>query len=480
MTDHHDPTREDQDLHDYLQSRIPEPGANYWESIDARLRGEPVPAAGVVTEVDTDLADADTNRSDTDATVTRLTGMNNTTPLRSSRALLIAAGFVLLAGIGAFALLNRSNEEPVGVAATTDAEVDETTDAPASNANDDDADPASSDDDADSAVEASPASPEDIAELNAARDASPLQALQARLAAPTDGTGQEGPGTAGPYCFSHPDSYIFPADELDDRRALLQLDIAADGFVNFTAMQGETIVITGSGMPEASGTLLTTPVAVVGASGAPPYEILIGDDRISVSAGEAPLALVDCEGPETFDRINTMFTLLTDPTAGWEFDAWPPDDAVLSSAGLGPIRIGMTVSELEAELGVDLAIETIDGNVAGACGQVAPTTSIARDVWILLELTGPDDAIIRRVSTFSGPWFTPSGITVGSTQQDVLETFPGQIEESPHVYRDGTYMRYLPNNAADPNTVEFVNEDGTIAEIRVGDRGWVGLVEGCA
>lgn len=468
MTEHDD--QDEQELHEYLQSRIPEPGANYWDSIDARLRGEAAPDVPLAAITGDDAVDqGHIDEPDTDASAVRLMSMKTSSSMFSGRNLLIAAAALVVAGIGVFALANRSDEEPVGLATASEdpTSVPDTSDGAA----DGEGDTArTTDDDA----EADPASAEDLAaELNPTQDASPLGAIQARL------SGAAGTA-AGPYCFSHPDSYIFPADELDDRRALLQLDVAGDGFVNFTAMQGETIVITGSGFPEATGTLFTTPVAVVGASGAPPYEIQIDDDQISVSAGEEPLALVDCESPEIFDRINTMFVLLTDPTAGWQFDAWPPDDAVLSSAGLGPIRIGMTVSELEAELGTDLTIETIDGNVAGACGQVVPTTSIARDVWILLELTGPDDAIIRRVSTFSGPWFTPSGITVGSSQQDVIDTFPGQIEERPHVYTEGTYMRFLPTNADDPNTVEFVNEGGTIAEIRVGNRDWVGFVEGCA
>ena len=264
MTDHDDQTQDDQQVHDYLQSRIPEPGANYWEAIDARLRGEPAPEPSVVDDVG-DQGHID--EPDTDASVVRPMSMNTSSSMFSGRNLLIAAAALVLAGIGVLALANRSGEEPVGLATATE----DPTAIPVAN----DADADSGDEGADAtgdAVEAEPASPEDAAELMDAMDASPLLALQVRLNGTTD-------TPAGPYCFSHPDSYIFPADELDDRRALLQLDIAGDGFANFTAMQGETIVITGSGYPDASGTLLATPVAVVDASGAPPYEIQIGDDH---------------------------------------------------------------------------------------------------------------------------------------------------------------------------------------------------------
>ena len=455
------------DLATYLHRRVPEPGAGHWQRIEAGLRGDaPVePATPSPIEPPDTGGEADDHGVHAVAPAAAASARSS-----EGRNRLIAAGVVAaLAIVGLLVFLNRAGDDSADTAtdavdasegaAVTASGADTSTTAGASESND--------------GVQAEPASPDDAAELDAAPGTTPLAAISMRL-------NGEANGPAGPYCFTHPSSYVFPADELVDRRALLYLDVAADGSVSYTAMQGESIVIAGTGLPDTTGALVTTPATQVGASGAPQYAMQIADDQITVTSGEPPLALVDCNGPEVLERVNTMFVLLTDPTAAWEFAAWPPDDAVLSSAGLGPIRIGMTVNELAAELGVDLEIETIDGNTAGACGWVAATPSIARDVWILVELTSPDDGIIRRVSTFSGPWFTPSGITVGSTQQDVITTFPNQIEERPHVYTEGTYMRFLPNNADDPNTVEFVNEGGTIAEIRAGDRNWVGLIEGCA
>ncbi len=167
------------------------------------------------------------------------------------------------------------------------------------------------------------------------------------------------------------------------------------------------------------------------------------------------------------------------PASPDESAAWPLDDAVLSSVGLGPIRIGMTVSQLSSELGTELAIDTLNGNVVGACGWIT-TSAIDGDVWVIVELTSPADAVIRRVTVSNSRWSTPSGMTVGVSEQTVLETFPGQIESSPHVYVDGNYLTFQPNNTNDPNTVQFVSEGGFVAQIHAGDRNWVGLVEGCA
>lgn len=167
------------------------------------------------------------------------------------------------------------------------------------------------------------------------------------------------------------------------------------------------------------------------------------------------------------------------PASPDESAAWPLDDAVLSSVGLGPIRIGMTVSELSSELGTELAIDTLNGNVVGACGWIT-TSAIDGDVWVIVELTSPTDAIIRRVTVSNSRWSTPSGMTVGVSEETVFETFPGQIESSPHVYVDGNYLTFQPNNTNDPNTVQFVSEGGIVAQIHAGDRNWVSLVEGCA
>jgi RNA polymerase sigma-70 factor (ECF subfamily) len=197
----------------------------------------------------------------------------------------------------------------------------------------------------------------------------------------------------------------------------------------------------------------------------------------SLSAGEGQQPDATSESTIT-DEVPPSTGL--DPAASpYESADWPLDDAVLSSAGLGAIRIGMMVSELSVELGTTIEIETINGNMTGECGSIS-TPAIASEVWIMVELTSSTDAIIRRVTVSDSRWFTPSGMAVGVSEQTILDTFPGQIESSPHKYVEGNYLTFQPTDANDPSTVQFVSEGGLIVQIHAGDRNWVGLVEGCA
>lgn len=452
------------ELRSHLQGRIPNPAPGYWEDIDERLAR---------VERDQDHA----KLPDTDVSAVRLTDMEDNRsendPAAASKGewwrngkVLAAAALLLVVGLGAVAIANRSSDDSVDLATATEQPADgasadtdatdgsgEVGDEPATDANEEPAN----------------------GEIATGGDTTtgPLTAIQARLG------GEEGAGSAGPYCFTSDDAYVFPANELEDRRALARVDVSFDGFVDLFALQGDLILISASGYPNEAGVLSTRPFAEAGGSGElPPYTIAITDSSIAFSPEGPPLDLVPCESVQ--DRVEQIFTLLNSVGPVDNGVDWPASDAVLSSAGLGPIRIGMAVSELSAQLGTTLVIQTIDGNTAGACGSVETSDSISNAVWILVELTSATDGIIRRVSVTDGRWLTPSGMSVGVTEQTIIDTFPGQIESSPHLYVEGTYLTYQPTNANDPNTVQFVNEGGTIVDIRVGDRNWVGLVEGCA
>lgn len=153
---------------------------------------------------------------------------------------------------------------------------------------------------------------------------------------------------------------------------------------------------------------------------------------------------------------------------------WTP----LTSAGLGPIRIDMTVSELADVFGRELTIDAIgDPTRVDECVWVVE--EVHPGVRILGSSTG-DDAVITLIYA-SGPWLTPSGIQIGMTRDQVMETFPDQIAARPHEYINGEYLTFIPADPGDPNTVQFVTgEDDRVYEIKVGYRGWVPAVEGCA
>lgn len=79
---------------------------------------------------------------------------------------------------------------------------------------------------------------------------------------------------------------------------------------------------------------------------------------------------------------------------------------------------------------------------------------------------------------------TASGIAFGSTTDQVLATYEGQIERSPHEYRaggGGEYLTFIPVDAADrPYALVFETDDeGIVSTFRTGLAGPVRWVEGC-
>jgi len=463
----------------YLKSLIPDPSPGYWDDIDRQLGvandvfiapapdAEPAPAlaasapaeatavmsavsAGRPAAAPTEFAtsaeaaarQADDASEDTDADAE---AMFPSIDWQDSRTWKIAAVIFALLIFGAMGL-NRCANDP--------------------------------DDELTASVQDGGATDVDDLSSEEARDASPLQAIAARLQGQVPETGAAG-GHAGPYCFVSPDAAVVPASDIVDRRAFVWVDVAVDGLLNFYALQGEDLAIGGAAYPTNDGVASIQTQNVAGLSGElPPTTLVVSDDALAVGEQQNTVSLIACESVQ--DRLDTLLRLIDAPADSTVSANWPPSESQLSSSGLGPLRIGMTVSELATELGVPLSIETLSEPTVGGCGEIRASDALSNDLRILVELTRETDGIVRRVSVRSTTWSTPSGGVVGLTEQQILDLFPGQIESIPHAYVEGTYLTYQPADASDPNTVRFVNESGRIAEIHAGDRAWVGLVEGCA
>jgi len=185
--------------------------------------------------------------------------------------------------------------------------------------------------------------------------------------------------------------------------------------------------------------------------------------------------------------------LVVSTSDGWTFVDFepvdPPDDSekisnwsTLTSAGLGPVRIGMTVNELEAVLGSNVtfdALSTPPGELQeGQC--VSINAEVHAGVRMLGSATGDGSAVLTRIYA-EGPWRTPSGLQIGNPEADVFAKLPDQVDVRHHAYdTSGFYLTFQPSDPTDPNTVRFITGHGRIRAISVGDREWIRLVEGCA
>ena len=71
----------------------------------------------------------------------------------------------------------------------------------------------------------------------------------------------------------------------------------------------------------------------------------------------------------------------------------------------------------------------------------------------------------------------PGGGRVGMTRADIESRYPGRIEQTPHKYTDGQYLRITQG---DDVLVFETDGAGTVTEWRVGVPPYVDYVEGCA
>jgi len=152
-----------------------------------------------------------------------------------------------------------------------------------------------------------------------------------------------------------------------------------------------------------------------------------------------------------------------------------PSDG-LSLTGIGPIVVGMTVPEAQEAAGVPIGPPpgSAPDPAATACSYVAARPD---DPIVLLMVT---DGVISRIDV-SGeyPVATLSGISIGSTEQEVLDTYGFRIVIEPHPYDEvGEQLRYVADD--DTHSLIFETHDGVVTAFRSGFTEQVGFPEGCS
>ncbi|MCF4165562.1 hypothetical protein L2U69_07905 [Zavarzinia compransoris] len=110
-------------------------------------------------------------------------------------------------------------------------------------------------------------------------------------------------------------------------------------------------------------------------------------------------------------------------------------DWTLSPDGYGPVRIGMAPAE--AALALGMALAPTDPTVAAPdpeCHHLHAPALEGEDITFMVE-----HGRISRVSVYSGPLSTGTdrGITIGSTEAEVLAAYGDSVEIQPAEYVDG-------------------------------------------
>ncbi len=144
---------------------------------------------------------------------------------------------------------------------------------------------------------------------------------------------------------------------------------------------------------------------------------------------------------------------------------------VVTIGGLGEVRVGMTVEAASAAAGRALVG---DPDIDPDCYFVVPE---GLDGVLFMVTSGT----IARVDIVEGGITTRSGAGIGSTEQEIKDLFPGQIEVAPHAYVEGNYLTFVPVDEGDDQfRVVFETDGEVVTSYRAGRIPEVEFIEGCA
>ncbi len=149
----------------------------------------------------------------------------------------------------------------------------------------------------------------------------------------------------------------------------------------------------------------------------------------------------------------------------------PLAGAQLSVNGLGPLRVGARIEDVNALLNADLEAVATDGDCQEWSVAHAPSASI--------DLLSRGSRVVR-ISTFGDLGIrTPEGIGIGSTAAEVRAAYPNAERVEAEYYDEPAHELYVWRDTDNWIGMFFrINEQERVAEMSVG--GELKNIEGCA
>jgi hypothetical protein len=149
-------------------------------------------------------------------------------------------------------------------------------------------------------------------------------------------------------------------------------------------------------------------------------------------------------------------------------------DAEVRLTGIGPLTIGMTLEEATDALG--MPVVPLGRNPSGECAYYQPDT-LAQALGLMVV----DNRVIR-VDVWPGSSLkTVSGAAIGTTEAELKELYPGQIEVVPNPYTQGKFLTFMPS---DPEFALYrlvfeTDAQGKVVQYRTGQFPAVTWPDGC-
>lgn len=158
-------------------------------------------------------------------------------------------------------------------------------------------------------------------------------------------------------------------------------------------------------------------------------------------------------------------------------DAPAPQAGLAGFSGYGDVKLGTAAADMEQAWGG--ALERAPGQ-DDSCYYLQPKRATPSDNDPAFMLV---DGTFVRYDIDGDREAAPGGGRVGMTRAEVLRLYPGQVEQQPHKYSDGQYLR-IADPAGGPGVLLFETDDvddaGKVIRWRVGLAPQVDYVEGCS
>ncbi len=143
----------------------------------------------------------------------------------------------------------------------------------------------------------------------------------------------------------------------------------------------------------------------------------------------------------------------------------------VSINGIGPIQVGMTVSQA-AQAGSIRLVKS--PNQDNSCYYVNPQGE-PREVGLMVTNGTISRVDVRKNSRIT----TLSGAKIGDTEARIKSLYPGQIQVTPHKYTNGHYLTFVPKDGSNYRVV-FETDGQRVIQFRSGKLPEVEYVEGCS
>jgi len=142
-------------------------------------------------------------------------------------------------------------------------------------------------------------------------------------------------------------------------------------------------------------------------------------------------------------------------------------------SGYGEVKFGTAVADMAKAWGGEL--QEMGKGENASCYFMAPAWVKNSAEFNFMIVDGK----FVRFGTESARFLAPGGGKVGMTSAQIQSLYPGRIEQQPHNYTDGKYLRIM--DAATGNALLFETDGtGNVTEWRVGQPPQVDYVEGCS